>query len=299
MKIYETMYKDVKGLAVETEKLIAVFLPELGAKLTSLKDKRTGRELLEQDKGESYRKLSYAGEYVPAECSAFDDMFPTIDAFRCNQFPWEGVEMPDHGEVCGLPWTTEIHEDSVTFRVHGVRFPYSLQKTVTEKDGNLALAYRAENHSPFDFDFVYAAHCMIAAEENAYLTVPYEKGASCTYIFHMQDDINYGDKCTWESYTMGHYPDGDTQKFFFDDPAPEGWCQLNYQDGSFVRMTFDAEKIPYLGIWANCGEFKGMYNCAFEPSSGTHDRPDVARMHKKFSVLPANGTYEWTLGFEV
>ena len=299
MKIYDSMYKDVPSVIVETDKLVAAFLPALGGKLTSLVDKKTGRELLEQAKGAEYQKLAYAGAYVPAECSAFDDMFPTIDAFRCNQFPWEGVEMPDHGEVCGLPWMEERSAESLKLTVHGVRFPYTMEKTIAEKNGNLAISYKVTNHSPFEFDFVYAAHCMIAAQENAEIIVPYPEGAQGTVIFHEQGKMKYNDKYTWKGLKMGGYPGGETFKFFFDEPIPEGWVQYKYTDGSYVKMTFDADKLPYFALWLNCGSFKGMYNCAFEPCSGTHDRPDVARMHKKFSVLPAYGTYEWNVGFEV
>ena len=47
IKIYETTFKDVHAVAVETEKLIATYLPELGGKFTSLVDKRSGRQYME------------------------------------------------------------------------------------------------------------------------------------------------------------------------------------------------------------------------------------------------------------
>lgn len=299
IKIYETTFKDVSAVNVETQKLIATFLPELGGKFTSLIDKRTNRQLMEQNPGEKYQKLSYAGEYVPAECSAFDDMFPTIDAFRCNQFPWNGAEMPDHGEVCGLPWDYEITGDSLKLSTYGVRFPYRFQKSVGEENGNIKISYKVTNLCPFDFDFVYAAHCMIAGEAGAEVTFPFSHGEICTGIFHEQHEFSYGDKMTWQGCTLPPKGDNRAYKFFFDKPIPEGWCKCTYKDGSFVKMVFPEDKLPWMGLWLNTGSFKNMYNIAFEPCSGTHDRPDIARQHGKFSVLPAKGTYEWFLKFEV
>lgn len=299
IKIYETTFKDVSAVNVETQKLIATFLPELGGKFTSLIDKRTNRQLMEQNPGEKYQKLSYAGEYVPAECSAFDDMFPTIDAFRCNQFPWNGAEMPDHGEVCGLPWDYEINGDSLKLSTYGVRFPYRFQKSVGEENGNIKISYKVTNLCPFDFDFVYAAHCMIAGEAGAEVTFPFSHGEICTGIFHEQHEFSYGDKMTWQGCTLPPKGDNRAYKFFFDKPIPEGWCKCTYKDGSFVKMVFPEDKLPWMGLWLNTGSFKNMYNIAFEPCSGTHDRPDIARQHGKFSVLPAKGTYEWFLKFEV
>ena len=98
MKIYKGTYKDIEAVIVETAKLKATFLPKYGAKLTSLKNKANGREYMAEAPGEKYRKLAYGGSYVAAECSAFDDMFPTIDPCICNDYPWQGAEYPDHGE---------------------------------------------------------------------------------------------------------------------------------------------------------------------------------------------------------
>ena len=299
IKIYETTFKDVHAVAVETEKLIATYLPELGGKFTSLVDKRSGRQYMEQNPGTTYQKLSYAGAYVPAECSAFDDMFPTIDAFRCNQFPWQGAEMPDHGEVCGLPWHFEIEEKELHLYTYGVRFPYRFEKWIGEENGNIAMRYKVTNLSPFDFDFVYAAHCMIAGEEGAKVTFPFEHGEKCTGIFHEQNKFSYSDKMEWNGCTRPAKGDNQAYKFFFDKPIPEGWCKCEYKDGSSIKMVFSKDKLPWMGLWLNTGSFKNMYNIAFEPCSGTHDRPDIARQHGKFSVLPANGTYEWELNFEV
>ncbi len=298
MKITKGMFKDVEAVIVETEKLRATFLPCLGAKFVSLIDTRTGRQYFEQNPGEKYRKLSYAGKYTDAECSAFDDMFPTIDAYRSSQFPWEGTELPDHGEVCGLPWNMEIGDDSVTFDVYGVRFPYHMTKTVYEKNGNIALSYSVENLSPFDMDFIYASHCMIKAEPGSTVTTPFPDGAQCTMIFDATYGHKYGDKYSWKPIITPEKNNA-TFKFFFDDPVSEGWAKYTYPDGDYIKMVFDGDKLPYLAIWENDGNLLGMHNCAFEPCSGTHDRPDVARMHGKFSVLPAKGCFKWNEGFEV
>ena len=84
MKIYEGTYKDIEAVIVETAKLKACFLTKYGAKLTSLKDIRNGREFMAENPGETYQKLTYGGSYVNAECSAFDDMYPTIDPCVCE-----------------------------------------------------------------------------------------------------------------------------------------------------------------------------------------------------------------------
>lgn len=91
-------YKDIFSLVLDTGRLRAAVLPENGGKLASLVDKESGTELLAQAAGKAYLPIGLDSSYVKGECSAFDDMFPTID-------PQEGG-YPDHGEV--MPRKTRV-----------------------------------------------------------------------------------------------------------------------------------------------------------------------------------------------
>lgn len=306
MKIYQGKYKDIEGLVCETDTVKAMFLPDYGAKLTSLIGKKNGREYLEQDPGASYRKPVYAGSYVAAECSAFDDMFPTIDAIICNEYPWTGVELPDHGEIYALKWEWETVDDSVHMWVYSVRFGYRLDKWIEEKDGALLIRYKVENLTGFDFNYIYAAHCMVAACEGVVLEVPYKDGAPVTTIFSESGRIGrYGSKAVWPVYNgldMSVFPseeDRDAYKYFFDEPAPGGECVCRYPDGSALHFRFDHAAMPWLGIWYNPGGFKGLHNIAIEPCTGAFDRPDVAKLHGKQSILKGYETKEWFVSFAV
>ena len=128
MEIAETLYKDVEAIQVKTAKLSAKFLPKLGGKCASLTNNTTGKEYLEQDKGKAYRKLGYGGDYVAAECSGFDDMFPSINECYYDKFPWKGVEIPNHGELCGLEWQHEVKDNSLRLWTYSPRFGYYFEK---------------------------------------------------------------------------------------------------------------------------------------------------------------------------
>ena len=63
-----------------------------------------------------------------------------------------------------VPWRTS----GSTLSVHGVRFPYRLEKWVSfHADGTLRVDYRLTNLSRFDFDFMWAAHMMLNLEDGA------------------------------------------------------------------------------------------------------------------------------------
>ena len=313
--ICKTEYKDVEAISMESRLLRAFFLPAYGAKMASLICKETGREFLVQAEGENYKKLSYAGDYVAAECSGFDNMFPTIDEYEYPKFPWRGTMMPDHGEVCGLPWEYEIHESNTCLHcwVNSVRFSYSLHKWIHFTDDcEISIEYEVKNLCPFDLDFIWAGHVMINSQEGAKITLPYKPGSRASCVFSKDSSFSKpGMPLTWPitqtvsgktvdlSKTRSLNTIGNTYKYYFDEPVPEGWFGYGYTDGTTITLSVSKVTVPYLGVWVNEGVFKGYYNIAFEPCTGAFDDPGKARKKEQYSVLPANSEYAWELNFKV
>jgi len=301
MEIAGTCYKDVEAVQLKTEKLTATYLPELGGKCASLRDTATGKEYLEQDKGNAYRKLEYGGDYVAAECSAFDDMFPSINECYYDRFPWKGVEIPNHGELCGLKWQHEIKNDTLRLWTFSPRFGYCFEKTITEgREGRILVNYRVKNNTQFELDFIYAPHCMIAAEEGGRLVLPgIQDGESGTLIFSTNPKHGaYGSPFMWQSTENGVTPASREQyKFFFDKPQTFGRIEYQYPDGNAVAMEYEGQKLPYLAFWVNYNVLHDLCNVCFEPCSGSFDRPDLARKRGQYSVLPAYGEFSWFISF--
>ncbi|QGQ94267.1 hypothetical protein EHS13_04785 [Paenibacillus psychroresistens] len=309
-----TSYKNIKAVTIENEQLIAQFLPDYGGKMASLIQKKTAREFLVQAPNELYRVLEYDGDYVDAECSGFDDMFPTIDKVYYPEYPWKGVEIPDHGEVCGLRWDYEIRADCLYMAVNGVRFPYKLEKWIKfAPSGKLNISYKATNLSNYAFDFLWAAHPMINAEAGGDILVPYQGQQEVITMFSTDGKLGqYGDQIAWPNFVCKDKSklnlatlEGNSErklayKYYFKDKIPEGWCAYRYKsDGTTLKLSFPEAEVPYLGVWINEGDFKGFNNLALEMCTGSLDRPDVAKRFGQNSVLPANGEYAWYLDFEV
>jgi len=312
-KIFRSKYKDVGAIIMESSALMVQFLPEFGGKMASLMCKKTGREFLVQAKNTEYKRLKYDGDYCAAECSGFDDMFPTIDRCFYDSYPWKGAEIPDHGEVCALPWDCSIENDCLRMSVYGVRFSYRLEKQIRfESENLLDIKYTATNLSNFDMDFIWAAHVMINAEEDGEILVPYKGQQNATCMFSWDEGLGkYGHKMTWPetrrkdgklqklNLTAPRNEKGNNYKFYFDNRMQKGWCSYKYKDGTTLIMSFPPEKAPYLGIWANEGSFKEYHNIGLEPCTGSYDRPDLAKLHAQNSVLCAKSEYTWFLKFQV
>lgn len=102
--IYTSHYKDQPAITLETGHVRAQFLPALGGKVSALVALDHNFDVLVHRPQESYRIEPYDGVYVDGECSGFDDMFPTIALCYCEDAPWQGTKLADHGEVWSLPW---------------------------------------------------------------------------------------------------------------------------------------------------------------------------------------------------
>jgi hypothetical protein len=214
--------------------------------------------------------------------------------------------MADHGEVWSLPWQHQASADSLAFSVHGVRFPYRLEKRVSLRaDSILRLDYRLSNLSPFDFDFVWAAHTMLNIEEEVELVLP--DGVSAVVgTFDVTGHFGaYGDEYAWPIATL---PDGsqrdlrylrpksaqDAYKYYVKNALPAGWCALKYHHSAFTLiLSFPVAQVPYLGVLPNEGGWRGYYNIFLEPCTAPFDRPDAARYRGQVSTVKALSTYAW------
>lgn len=308
IKIYPSRYKDQPATTIETEKVRAQFLPTIGAKLASLVYKPVDYELLVQRPGSAYLLQPFDGDYVAGECSGMDDMFPTIDTCYCDQHPWAGTKMADHGEVWSLNWDQDADGQRLHFGVNGVRFPYRLEKWVTFSTPEiLRIDYRLTNLSPFDFDFVWAAHAMINIEAGTELALP-DGISEILHTFCMGADFGkYGDAYPWPEAAL---PDGSpidfrrlrpkatgqAYKYYVKGRLPAGWCGLKYAARDFsLAFSFPVEQVPYLGVLPNEGGWQDLYNIFLEPCTATFDRPDAARYRQEVSTIKAKSTYEWHL----
>lgn len=296
MKIESAGYKDVSGISCETDTLRAIFLPAYGGKLVSLVCKRTGREFLAQNNAnDKYAVLSYNGDYCASESSGFDDMFPTIDEIPYPWEPWKGSSTCDHGEVCGLMWHSEVKARELHMWCYGVHFPYRLDKRIWSEGGELVLSYKAENLSSFDFDYIYAAHCMIAVDQKTKVELPFQEGSPVWWVFG--EEHRYLEQGYFKETDIG-WTVKDC-KFYFDSPPNEGICRFHYENGFTLNFRYSAKTLPHLGVWVNHGSFKGINNIAVEPGTAAIDRVDIARKLGKNSVLPAYGTNTWEIRFGI
>jgi hypothetical protein len=299
-KITTGSYKDVKSIVLENDYLRVTLLPDWGSKIVSIRYSNTEQELLWQNPGKEYIKTGYGELFEKGEFSGFDDMFPTISRCSHEGGPWNGIELPDHGEVWSIPWEYGLGGDLVRLWVYGIRFPYRLEKRVYLEGRRLFMKYRVQNLSTFDLDFIWAAHPLFNTTEGMELIVPSGMNRIVNSVSGPRLG-NYGSVYDFPSanledgtqFDLGTVPkqnDRGYQKYFFHGKLSEGWCVLfDPVQKLNIGMAFPAEQVPYEG------GYMGQYNIAPEPATGGMDRIDCAKLWGMNSVLGVRETREWHL----
>ena len=293
-------YKNRPAVVVTTAAFRAVFLPQDGSKMASLLSLAAQRELLLVKGGESYRTLTYDGNYVQSECSAFDDMCPTIDPYTPSSGAYQGITYPDHGEACRLPYDVTVEDGSVTFTAQSRLFPLTYVKRVTEGEkGAIVLSYQIINAGSEPFPFVWAGHVMLQGEDGMQIVTPYEDNAPSQMVFAT---AGYDASALSRTTLTGFVPEkGAAYKFYYTQKIPQGWFSAKYPSGDELRFSYDEKKVPYLGVWFNNGEFQNIYNVAPELCTLPFDAPHKAEQMgytaktDPTATIPANQTYQFEI----
>ncbi|MBS3811811.1 MAG: DUF5107 domain-containing protein [Halanaerobiales bacterium] len=312
VKIYKGKYKDISCVTLESQKLKIKLLPQSGGKIQSIFNKVKQKEYLYQTEKNKFKRPEYAMLFDNGDCSGFDDMFPTIDECYYPRKPWKGIKVPDHGEVWSIPWNYELKDDSIFLSVHGIRFPYKLEKNIKIKNENcLHIDYNVKNYSAYNFDFIWAAHPLFNFGETTEIILP----KTVNKIMNVYNDSKrlgkYGEIHSWpvantnseDEYDMSKIYSKSVkfcEKYYVQEELKEGWASLyDKKYGDMITLLYPIKKVPYLGIWVNKGGFMDQYNVALEPCTGAFDGVNIANKWDKVSTVKANENYDWFLNIEI
>jgi galactose mutarotase-like enzyme len=285
-------------------------IPEAGGKIVSLLDRRTGREWLWRNPFLPLCVPTYGTSYVlEHDSGGFDECFPAVAEGAFPSAPWQGVAIPDHGELWGLGWDCRREGDTLVMGVDGLRFPYHFERTLTLAPDAAAvhLAYRAVNRAPFPFPFVWSSHPLLAIAPGMRLLLPDGAplrvfGASSPELGALGTPLQWPKLQHLDLATVPAPDAGYAVKLF--GPAPEcGWVGLHDPETcSTMRFEFDPHTIPHLGLWLNMGGWtprEGQapyFNLGIEPCIGAGDDLALAVQHyRAHGVIPPKGEREWSM----
>jgi galactose mutarotase-like enzyme len=312
-RTYPITWLGQPALTLETPTLRFVTVPSMGAKIVSLFDKRTSREWLVAPVGRDFKPAAYGAQFDQQDMSGWDEMFPTISA--CP-YPVDGgykdVLLPDHGEVWSLPWEVEAATDnSITLSTSGRVLPYRLTRTARVlNEGRVRLEFEALNTSTEPLVALWAAHPQFAVDAETRIRLPDS----------VEQVVNVYSPPTWGIHNQIHpWPDVQTEdgqhinldrigapdlhlcrKLYLPPEQPVNWAALQQGSaGDWIRLSWEAVQVPYLGVWVDEGAFNTISTAALEPATGYYDSLTLAWHNKRVMHLPPDEPVSWFLDIEL
>lgn len=288
------------GITIENEAIRMQVWPQTGGKVSSIVDKADGFELLFNYPAELPQTAQYDRPYGDGWYAGWDECFPAVGPSRYAGHPYDGISVPDHGELWGIPVTTAVPtRDGITVVWHGLRFGYRLTRKLYLDGPTLTAEYLLVNLAPFDFRFVWAMHSLMS---QAVPTVLEYANASPFRLSHDAAGTEIQQPFSWPTL-----PDGADLSNPASLPPRRGWkafsmdrivapLKIRYPTRNrTVQVDFATEDrlSAYWGIWVNTGGWAGHRHFAVEPTTGRFDQIDRSIRDGSAGVVSAAGKCQW------
>lgn len=270
---------------LSNQELALAVVPELGAKLISLRNRRTDREwmwhppdglkLFRNQSGEAFFKSPLVG---------MDECLPTIEPCVSN-----GRNLPDHGEVWSVPWrvskdlwTNGILKTEVDLTLS----PFHFERTLELQGNEIQLSYELTNQGAQDESFLWSLHPLLRLQAGDALDLPESTRALANDNFWTEAmDLN---------------PTNGTCAKMFAGPLSDGVAGIvNRQSGDRLAFEWSPAENDTLGLWITRGGWHGHHHLALEPTNADTDALTIAAERGRCGVVRAESSVTWQLKITV
>lgn len=285
---------------IENDAIRMEVWPQFGGKVSSLIDKADRFELLFNYPAEIPTGSEYGKAYPNAWYSGWDECFPAIAPGPYAGHPYDGIAVPDHGELWGLPTTAVPTKDGITTVWHGLRFGYRLTRKLFLDDATVRAEYTLVNLAPFDFRFVWAMHALMDMNSPVEFSLP-----DTEYVLsHDAAGTEYGRKFRLEDAgelenlsRPTSLPDQKAWKVYTTAPVKSP-IMVRYPSRASARTVALGYDSPdgidaYWGIWINTGGWVHHRHFALEPTTGRFDQLDRSIRDGSAGRVAPMGRAQW------
>ena len=275
--------------------------PTLGGKVSSILDKADKFELLFNYPAELPTTAMYDAPYQRGWYAGWDECFPAVAAGPYVGHPYNAVNIPDHGELWGLPTVAVPTKDGITTVWNGLRFGYRLTRKLSlEADASIVARYTLVNLAPFPFRFVWAQHALKAMSQPVEIQLA---DGTPMRLSHDAEGNLIDRNFTWpasgsDNFSRpGDLPTERGWKLFSTEPITTP-VTIRYPNRSRqLRIAFASDdQVPgYWGIWIDNGGWARHHHFAIEPTTGRYDQLDRAIKDDSAARVASSGQVSWTV----
>jgi hypothetical protein len=290
-------------VTIENDAIQLDVWPQFGGRVTSLVDKVDNFDLL----------FSYPVEY-PLESSQYDrpynkgwyagwdECFPAIAPSRYVGHPYDGIPVPDHGEIWSLPTTAVPTKDGITTVWHGLRFGYRLTRKLSLEGRSVLSEYTLANLAPFEFRFVWAFHPLMTMGVPVEIDLP---GNPRFRWSHDETQHEIQQEFAWPVTEE----EGDNLSKPNELAPKRGWkvfsclpitrpIAIHYPSRkrhATIEYKSEDGMAAYWGIWISTGGWGTHHHFSIQPTTGRYDQIDRAIKDGSAGTIAAMGKRVWSV----
>jgi galactose mutarotase-like enzyme len=305
--IIDELASEFRIIGLGNDEIEIRVIPQLGSKICSLLNPRTGREWMWHPPGQLRYFANMTGDaFAESTLVGADECLPTVAACQ-----WRNRALTDHGEAWSEPWILDdsalAHERIVT-RLRLPISPLVIERTMKLQGSRVRMHYKLQNVADESFEYIWALHPMMAIEDGDQLIMPPE----CHLVRLDATVINCDLRGRGQFI---HYPKPaldinlELLEFgresaaikFFTEPLSTGCAGLrNRRNGEYIVYSTNPYELNTFGVWINRGGWSGYHHVAIEPTNGAPDPLDLAvSQWGRFSALEPGETREWEVSIFV
>ncbi|MFV2062514.1 MAG: hypothetical protein ACC726_03250 [Chloroflexota bacterium] len=306
-------------MRLSSDAVSVLLVPDVGARIVSLRDRRTGREWLTTGAPPSAGELAgWAAEDAAFDGRAsfgWDECLPTVGV--CAD-PLDGGAEPlrDHGEQWGRKAPSSLDQSAAA--IHTVwpasRWDYVFSRRLSLRDATtLLVEYRLDNTSSVAMPLLWSLHPCLRLEPGSRIELPSVDTVMVTAASGI--DLQAG---------LASWPHADLVTTSSDADVPvvdlsrvrsgEGWATKLYAeaptavravtpDGASLSIDWDRAFAPSLGIWLAYGgwpvEGAPVEQLALEPTTSGHDDLAGALRDGAECVLQPGASLDWWVSIQL
>ena len=292
------------ALAVENDAVRAVIIPQLGGRVWELHDRIRHRQWIWHRPDLPLRACAAGEPYDDVWAGGWEELFPNDAAG-----PFEGRDLPDHGEWWTLRWRVEHVSEGAEARLRLVSRSTSVRAALV-KEYSLAadapvltVRYAITSHEAAPFHFLFKQHLPVAVTPDCELVLPGGMVEAVDPLFgtQLRDRVPF-------AWPVGHAGSGAidlrvippaasrAREFVYVRDLPEGWCAvLDRAADASLRMDYEQRSFPFVWFFLSYGGWRDVYTAVLEPCTNMpKDLAEAVRRSQSARLLPG-AAFETTL----
>jgi hypothetical protein len=279
--------------------------PDVGSRITSLVDRRTGREWLVPGTlpGAAASWAAEKAVFGGAEAFGWDECLPTV-APCPDPVDAKAPALRDHGDQWGRPADVEVTHDRLVATWTRSRWPLRFRRAITLEVAAVACEYELETGGHQALPILWSMHALLALEPGSRILL--EPGGDARVTHHVGFPFAGLETVAW--------PGGATALDVVRDVGAREAAKLYLDarsltrvaaratDGSELRFAWDRAFAPTVGIWLDYGGWppgESRHQVAIEPTTSADDDLASAIAEGRARILEPGTAQRWKVRLEL